>query len=98
SKYETLLEPSANGAATHLVQRVAVPPAIYVRFTETERPGSEDSAKEAPVMHLYVPWACAVDANVRQREKVGHHISGSGHMIWPIAERFRLTNRTSCAP
>jgi hypothetical protein len=69
-----------------------------VRLTETERPGSEDSAKEVPVMHLYVPWVSAVDPNARQREKVGHYILGSGHMIWPIAERFRrLTNRTNCA-
>jgi hypothetical protein len=49
-------------------------------------------------MHLYVPWASAVDPNARHREKVGHDILGSEHMIWPIAERFRrLTNRNSCA-
>jgi hypothetical protein len=26
-----------------------------------------------------------VDANVRGREQIGHHILGSGHMIWLIA-------------
>src|SRR4029077_10844714 len=87
SKFETLLEPGTNGAATHLIQRVAVPPAIHIGFPETERPGSQDSAKEALVVHLYVPApkAFGVDANVGQREKIGHHILGSGHMIWPIA-------------
>jgi hypothetical protein len=51
-------------------------PSIWdsLRLTETERPGSEDSAKEVPVMHLYVPRASAVDPNARQREKVGHYI------------------------
>jgi hypothetical protein len=39
-------------------------------------------------MHLYVPRASAVDANVRQREKIGHYILGSGHMIRPIAGRL----------
>src|SRR5436309_6830239 len=76
SKFETLLEPGTNGAATHLIQRVAVPPAVHVGFSETERPGSQDSAKKSPVMHLYVPRAGAVDANVGQREKIGHHILG----------------------
>jgi hypothetical protein len=85
SKFETLLEPGTNGAATHLIQRVAVPPAVHVGFPETERPGSQDSAKKTAVMDLYVPGATAVDANVREREKIGHHILGSGHMIWPIA-------------
>src|SRR5436309_4486901 len=85
SKCETLLEPGTNGAATHLIQRIAVPTAIHVGFPETERPGSQDSAKEAPVMHVYVPTASAVDANVGQREKIGHHILGSGHMSWTIA-------------
>src|SRR5436190_20519518 len=89
SKFETLLEPGTNGAATHLIQRVAVPPAIHIGFHETERPGSQDSAKEAPVMHLYVPWASAVDANVCEREKIGHYILGSGHMIWPIVGALR---------
>src|SRR6266700_7547479 len=70
SKFETLLEPGTNGAATHLIQGIAVPPAIHVGFPETERPGSKDSAKEAPVMHVYVPGAIAVDANVGQREKI----------------------------
>src|SRR5438093_8675006 len=72
SKCETLLEPGTNGAATHLVQRLALPPAIHVRFAETKRPRSKDPAKEALVMHLYVPGATAVDANVREREKIGH--------------------------
>src|SRR6266436_9594171 len=49
SKFETLLEPGTNGAATHLIQRVAVPPAVHVGFAETERTGSQDSAKQAPV-------------------------------------------------
>src|SRR5437867_526329 len=89
SKFETLLESGANGAATHLIQRIAIPPAVHVGFPETERPGSQDSAKEAPVMHLYVPGASAVDANVGQREKIGHHILGSGHMIWSIAGALR---------
>src|SRR5437867_2748406 len=81
SKCEALLESGTNSAATHLIQRVAVPPAIHVGLPETERPGSQDSAKEAPVMHLYVPGASAVDANVGEREKIGDHILGSGHMI-----------------
>src|SRR5437773_6657947 len=81
SKFETLVESGTNRAATHLIQRVAVPPAIHIGFPETERPGSQDSAKEAPVMHLYVPGARAVDANIREREKIGHHILSSGHII-----------------
>src|SRR5205807_716344 len=98
SKCETLLESGANGAATHLIQRVAVPPAIHVGFPETERPGSQDSAKEALVMHLYVPGASAVDADVREREEIGHHILDSGHMICPITGtlRPRLKNRARC--
>src|SRR4030095_14332600 len=52
SKYETLLDAGTNGAATHLIQCVAVPPAIHVGLPETERPRSQDSAKEAPVMQL----------------------------------------------
>src|SRR5947199_10029682 len=85
SKCETLLELGTNGAATHFIQRVAVPPAIHIGFAETESPGSQDSAKEALVMHLYVPGANAVDANVRQREEIGHHFLGSGHMY--LADR-----------
>src|SRR6266516_4610461 len=85
SKCKTLLESGTNGAATHLIQRIAVPPAIHIGFPETECPGSEDSAKEAPIMHLYVPGASAIVANVRAREQIGHHILGSGHMIWSIA-------------
>ena len=81
SEFETFLESGTNRAATHLIQRVAVPPAIHVGFTETERPGSQDPAKEAMVVHLYVPKASAVDANIREREKIGHHILGSGHII-----------------
>src|SRR5207247_3573467 len=54
SKCKTLLESGTNGAATHLIQRIAVPPAIHVGLSETERPGSQDSVKKAPVMHLYV--------------------------------------------
>jgi hypothetical protein len=84
-KFETFLKPGTNGAATHFIQRIAVPPAIHIGFPETERPRSQDSAKEAPVMHVYVPGARTVDANVREREKIGHHVLGSGHMIWPIA-------------
>src|SRR6266545_60977 len=98
SKYKTVLELGTNCAATHLIQRVAVPPAIHVGLAETERPGSQYSAKEPPVMHLYVPGTSAVDANVGAREKIGHHISGSGHMIWPIAGALssRLTKRARC--
>jgi hypothetical protein len=50
-------------------------------------------------MHTYVPWASAVDANVRQREQIGHHILGSGHMIWLIvgARRPHLKNRAQSA-
>src|SRR5438093_13360813 len=70
SKFETLLEPGTNGVATHLIQRVAVPPAIHVGFTEAECSGSQDSAKEALVMQLYIPGASAVDANVREREQI----------------------------
>src|SRR5438094_10176999 len=98
SKCETLLESGTNSAATHLIQRIAVPPAIHIGFPETKRPGSQDSAKEAPVMHLYVTGASAVDANIREREEISHHILGSGHMIWPIAGAFRprLRNRAGC--
>jgi hypothetical protein len=81
SKFETFLESGANGAATHLIQRVAVPLAVHIGFPETERPGSKDSAKEPRVMHLYVPEARAVDANIRELEQIGHHILGSGHII-----------------
>jgi len=47
---------------------------------------------------VYIPWASAVYANVREREEIGHHILGSGHMIWPIAGAFRprLRNRAGC--
>src|SRR6266568_4113841 len=55
SKCEMLLESAANCAATHLIKRIAVPPAIHIGFAEAERPGSEDPAKEARVMNLYVP-------------------------------------------
>src|ERR1700746_1551660 len=82
SKCETLLQFGTNGAATHLIQRIAVPPAVHIGFAEAERPGSQYSAKEARIMHPYVPGASAVDANVREREKIGHRILGSGHMIW----------------
>ncbi len=45
-----------------------------------------------------LPGASAVDANIREREEIGHHILGSGHMIWPIAGalRSRLKNRARC--
>jgi hypothetical protein len=68
-----------NGAATHLIQRIAVPPTVHVGFSETERPRSQDPVKEMPVVHLNVPGPRAVDANVRAREKIGHYILGSGH-------------------
>src|SRR5436309_15575767 len=85
SKCETLLEPGTNGAATHLIQRIAVPPAIHVGLAEPKRPGSKDSVKEAVVMHLYVPGASAVNANVGESEQIGHHILCSGHMIRSLA-------------
>src|SRR5436190_20868831 len=99
SKCETLLESGTNGAATHLIQRVAVPPAIHVGLAEPKRPGSKDSVKEAPVTNLYVPGANAVDANVGEREKIGHHILGFGHMIRSVAEVLRryLMNRARSA-
>jgi hypothetical protein len=37
-------------------------------------------------MHLYVPRASAIDANVREPDKIGHHILGDGHMTWPNRE------------
>jgi hypothetical protein len=84
SKCETFLEAGTNGAATHLIQRIAVPPAVHIGFAETERPGSQDSAKEAPVMHLYVPGASAVDANVpRTREDWSSHL---GRWTYDLAE------------
>ena len=81
SKCETLLNSSTNGAATHLIQRITVPPPIHVGFPETERAGSQDSIKEALVVYLYVPGAGAVDADVRKREKVPYDILGSGHLL-----------------
>src|SRR5207249_11757134 len=42
SKFETLVEPGTNGAATHLIQHVAVPPAVHVRLPEAECAGSQD--------------------------------------------------------
>src|ERR1043166_3131934 len=74
SKCETLLDACTNGAATHLIQRVAIPPTIHWRVAETEGSGRQDSAEEAPVMHLYIPRARTVDANVRERQKIGQHI------------------------
>src|SRR5256714_8228231 len=78
SKCETLLETGTNSAATHFIQRVAVPPALHVGLTETKRAGSQDSAKEALVMYPYVPGRTADDANVREREKISNHLFGSG--------------------
>ncbi|PYK21786.1 MAG: hypothetical protein DME56_03355, partial [Verrucomicrobia bacterium] len=99
SKCETLLESGTNGAVTHLIQRVAVPPAIHVGLAEPKRPGSKDSVKEAVVMHLYVPGASAVNANVGESEQIGHHILCSGHMIRSVAEALRryLMNRARSA-
>src|SRR5947207_14185859 len=51
SKCETLLESGTNGAATHLIQRVAVPPAIHIGLAEPKRPGSKDSVNEHLVIH-----------------------------------------------
>jgi hypothetical protein len=98
SKFETLLQSCANGTVTHLIQRIAVPPILHIGFAETERSGSQDSAKEASVMHLNVPGPSAVGANVGAREKIGHHILGSGHIFWPAAGALssRLTNRARC--
>src|SRR5207302_9686667 len=79
SKCETLFEPSTNGTATHFIQRFAVPPAIHVGLPEPERTGSQDPAKEPPVVHLYVRGASSVDPNVREREETGHYIFGFGH-------------------
>ncbi len=75
------------GSSLNISQRVAIPPAIHIGFPETERLGSEDSVKEARVMHLYVPGASAVNANVRARNKIGHHILDSGHMTRRSRER-----------
>ena len=41
-------------------------------------------------MHVYIPGALAVDANVRGREQIGHHILGSGHIIWSVEAALRL--------
>ena len=84
-KCKTLVEPCPNGAATHFIERLAVPPSVHVRFAETERAEDEDAPKKAGVMHLYVPRSRAVDLNVRDREKFGQHILGSRHMNLPIA-------------
>jgi hypothetical protein len=77
-----------NCAATHFIQRIAVPPAVHVGFSETERPRSQDPVKEMPVMHLNVPGARASDANVGAREKIGHYVLGSGHNDLAGRERF----------
>src|SRR5439155_22643829 len=79
SKCETLFEPSTNGTATHLIQRVAVPPAIHIGLPEPERTGSQDPAEEAPVLHVNVRGASSVDPNVREREETRHYIFGFGH-------------------
>jgi len=81
SKFETLLESGANRRQHISSSASPVPPALHIGFPETERPEGEDSAKEALVVHLYVPGPRAVDANIREREKIGHHILGSGHII-----------------
>src|SRR5438034_11412168 len=60
SKCETLFESGTNCAATHLIKRIAVPPAIHIGFADAERPGRQDPAREARVMHPYVPSANAV--------------------------------------
>jgi hypothetical protein len=52
-------------------ERLALPPAIHVGLPETQRPDSHYPEKEALVMHLYVPGATAVDANVCEGEKIG---------------------------
>src|ERR1700757_1287983 len=93
-----ILESGVNGAATHLIQRIAVPPAVHVGFSETECPRSQDPIKEMPVMHPNVPRARAVDANVRGREKSLYYVLGSGHNDLAGRERFGpcLKNRTGC--
>ena len=95
SRCKTFIESGTNGAATHLIQRVAVPPVIHIGFPETECPGSKDSTKEVLVMRLYVPGACAVDADVGEFKTVRHDILGFRHMIWPVAGALRscLKNR-----
>jgi hypothetical protein len=32
-------------------------------------------------VYLYVPGAIAVDANIREREQIGHRTLSSGHII-----------------
>ena len=79
-KSETLVELGPNGAATHFVKRVAIPPAVHVRFAKTERTRRQDAHKKAGVMHLYVPRSISVDLNVRDREQIAEDMLGSGHM------------------
>src|ERR1700747_448974 len=54
-KSETLVEPGPNGAATHFIERVAIPPAVHVRFAKTERAGRRDAPKKAAALTLCVP-------------------------------------------
>src|SRR5207245_2069197 len=73
SECETLLEMGADGAATHLVECLAVPPAIHVGFAKRERAAGQDARKKARVMNLNIPGVWAVDSNVGRREKIFDH-------------------------
>src|ERR1043166_3562137 len=91
TKCETPIQSGTHGAAAHFIERVAIPPSVHVRFAKTERAGRENAAKEAGVVHLYVPWPSAIDLNIRDREKIGQQLLGFGHRSnRPLCRRHRL--------
>src|SRR2546423_3331599 len=78
-KSETLVESGANGAATHFVERIAVPPAVHVRLAKTKSTGCQNTAKETGVVNRDIPRSSAVYVNVGDRKKIAQEIFGSRH-------------------
>ncbi len=51
-------------AIHHLIDRVAVPPAVHVRFAQPERPACEDALEQSVVVDAHVPGSVAIDPDV----------------------------------
>jgi hypothetical protein len=67
---EPFLEPGADGAATHFIERRAIPPALHVGLAKRKRATSEDVREKGRGMNLDVPRAGAVDLDVRCAKKI----------------------------
>lgn len=62
---DAFIDPSPECPAAHLVQGIAIPPAIHVGLPQTQCAFRENARIESSVVNPEIPWTVSVDRDVR---------------------------------